>query len=89
MKDKSYLGWKSWLGVGEVVGFEQLMIMREARNRKSSKSCWINDGPGGKRYVFSLHIGFLNAINPQNVLNGCSYVCMRELTEMFLLTATE
>lgn len=46
-----YLGWKSWLGAGEGVGFELLMMMRDARNRKSSNSCWIRDGPEEKHYI--------------------------------------
>lgn len=73
---KSYLGWKSWLGAGEGVGFELLMIMREARNRKSSNSCWISDGPEGKSHILTLHIGLLNLINLQNLFNRCRCVCM-------------
>lgn len=57
---KSYLGWKSWLGAGEGVGLELLMIMREARNRKSSSSCWISDGPAGKESPKS-HFDLLGA----------------------------
>lgn len=48
-----YLGWKSWLGAGEGVGFELLMMMREARNRKSSNSCWIRDAPEEESYISS------------------------------------
>lgn len=47
-KKRPYLGWKSWLGAGEGVGLELLMMMREARNRKSSSSCWISEGPAGQ-----------------------------------------
>lgn len=53
--NQPYLGWKSWLGAGEGVGFELLMMIREARNRKSSSSCWIRDGPGGKSGVLTSH----------------------------------
>lgn len=56
---KSYLGWKSWLGAGEGVGLELLIMMREARNRKSSNSCWISDGPTGKSHGSSSHIDLL------------------------------
>lgn len=52
-ENKSYLGWKSWLGAGDGVGLELLMMMREARNRKSSSSCWISDGPARKESPIS------------------------------------
>lgn len=42
---KSYFGWKSWLGAGESMALELLMMIREARNRKSSNNCWMRDGP--------------------------------------------
>lgn len=44
----SYFGWKSWLGAGDGVRFELLMMMREARNRKSSNNCWMRDAPAEK-----------------------------------------
>lgn len=54
----SYLGWKSWLGAEEGVGLELLMMMREARNRKSSNNCWIRDGPGNAK-VTHWYIAYL------------------------------
>lgn len=58
----SYLGWKSWLGAEEGVGLELLMMMREARNRKSSNSCWIRDGPGNAdKTHLAFTLTFLNS----------------------------
>lgn len=69
----TYFGWKSWLGAGEVVGLELLIMMREARNRKSSSNCWMRDGPGQK--VTTLHNScVLNKI--EYTLDRCGYACI-------------
>ena len=87
-KRKVYFGWKSWLGVGAGAGLELLIMMREARNRKSSNSCWISDGPVGRRrrcHRISLQVVDMQTVQVRDVLG----VRWRGLTELFLLLAAE
>lgn len=68
------------------------MMMREARNRKSSNSCWIRDGPENELHILTSHIALLNThkhLKHVKRLQMCVHVSFSLLTKMFLLISTQ
>lgn len=93
----THFGWKSWRGAVLLEGLLLFRIMRDARNRKSSNSCWIREGPEQKDRAPHLQHSLKRQCDQRQHTANQRYLsrvhvneseCNR-LTKLLLLVATE
>lgn len=93
----THFGWKSWRGAVLLEGLLLFRIMRDARNRKSSNSCWIRDGPERKRQSKSFtaftekpkHTCVLKGTGNILLINVCQSACEWPVNWILCLNATD
>lgn len=78
----THFGWKSWRGAVVLEGLLLFKMMRDARKRKSSSSCWIREGPETKKVHLQLLFKSFKVMNSkgkrQHSANYMNLICVHE-----------